>query len=540
MPKKSITTDEYIKRGHRYEEANDLDRAIDELNKALGDEKFTTQIKENLARVHYKRARAHQKKSHPDFGQIISDLETARLFNPSDLTFQQELARVHYKRGWAHQEKPLSDSTQAITDWETALQLDPNFMLEMGEDPVQINFMYGLVYTHQEDYTKAIEYDTKALEEGLKRVARWEEKINGTTVPNAKFALYTEKQKEGLRCAKIYENRGDCESDTLKKISDYSEALKLDPTLTNRLKPRILIHLITSGSDCYHKHDYAGALFFYEKALEGELQNPDLYLLIGQTHEANGDFSKAIAAYSQAAEKRPNHSRTYSNRASAYQKNGNLNEAIADVEMAMTLLNKSDSEKVKPLLASLYCTRGRANKEQSVPGLGHVVSDFKQAMLLDPIFGSEIALECSRAQIAYGEACYNEGDHRTAILSAIEALDADPSAIKAYDLLKTVLCTAQPGALDGFRADEMLSFIRRFPEERRVLLFKQCIEQPDTALGKRFHGDEMKALREKISSEIRETEPEWKPTFRFSQNAESNVGPQQDDDSKSHFPTHGF
>jgi tetratricopeptide (TPR) repeat protein len=92
----------------------------------------------------------------------------------------------------------------------------------------------------------------------------------------------------------------------------------------------------------------------------------------GYAAHRKGNFSAAIADYSEAIRLDPNHARAYSNRGMAYQAKRDLNRAIADFSTAIRLA---------PTLSAAYLNRGIAILAKG--DVDKAIDDFTEAIRLD-------------------------------------------------------------------------------------------------------------------------------------------------------------
>jgi tetratricopeptide (TPR) repeat protein len=93
----------------------------------------------------------------------------------------------------------------------------------------------------------------------------------------------------------------------------------------------------------------------------------------GYAAHRKGNFSAAIADYSEAIRLDPNYARAYSNRGLAYQAKRDLNHAIADFTAAIRL---------SPTLSAAYLNRGIAIMAKG--DADKAIDDFTEAIRLDP------------------------------------------------------------------------------------------------------------------------------------------------------------
>ena len=111
-----------------------------------------------------------------------------------------------------------------------------------------------------------------------------------------------------------------------KAIEEYSEAIRIDPTLANAYFNR--------GFVWYKKRDY-------DKAIEGSpgdslnANDADYHNVRGLAWDDKGDHDKAIADYSEAIRLNPNLAVAYNNRGLAWAQKGCREKAAADYTEAL-------------------------------------------------------------------------------------------------------------------------------------------------------------------------------------------------------------
>lgn len=130
--------------------------------------------------------------------------------------------------------------------------------------------------------------------------------------------------------ANAYYNRG-CEYRTKDEfdlaIADFTEAIRLDPSLSTAYNNRALSH--------FEKGEYDRALPDYEKALQLDPKHTNSYYGLGNLYRAKAEYSKAIENYTKTLELNPNFTLAYINRGNTYTDMGAFDTAIADYKDAI-------------------------------------------------------------------------------------------------------------------------------------------------------------------------------------------------------------
>src|SRR5215475_11998515 len=127
----------------------------------------------------------------------------------------------------------------------------------------------------------------------------------------------------------------------------------------------------------------------------------------GHTDINNGDYDKAIAAFSDAMRLDPKSALAFTNRGVAYERKGDNDRAIADFNEAIRLDPKN-------VLA--FANRGIAYGKKG--DTDRAIADYNEAIRLDP----KNALAFANRGIAYGK----KGDNDRAIADFNEAIRLDP------------------------------------------------------------------------------------------------------------------
>src|SRR5215471_16322385 len=133
----------------------------------------------------------------------------------------------------------------------------------------------------------------------------------------------------------------------------------------------------------------------------------------GQTNINNGDYDRAIAAFSDAMRLDPKSALAFTNRGVAYERKGDMDRAIADFSEAIRL---------DPNYALASSDRGIAYARKG--DNDRAIADFNEAIRLDP----KHVLAFANRGIAYGK----KGDTDRAIADYNEAIRFDPNYALAF------------------------------------------------------------------------------------------------------------
>ena len=134
----------------------------------------------------------------------------------------------------------------------------------------------------------------------------------------------------------------------------------------------------------------------------------------GKTDSNNGDYDRAIAAFSEAIRLDPKNVNAFGNRGIAYAKKGNNDRAIADY---------NDVIRLSPNYANAFLNRGIAYGKKG--DNDRAIADFMEAIRLDP----KNANAFFDRGIAYGK----KGDNDRAIADYNEAIRLNPNYALAFN-----------------------------------------------------------------------------------------------------------
>jgi tetratricopeptide (TPR) repeat protein len=290
-------------------------------------------------------------------------------------------------------------------------------------------------------FTRALEIDPKFVDAYIHRARAAHEKHDYDHALNdASQAIELDRKaaRAYVYRAAAYDELGQCD----KSLPDCEEALRLDPKLA-------LAYVYRASALVSLRHDKEAALADCNKALE---LDPDLALAyLGRTGcRKDGAFSEALADCNLAIQKAPKLAKAYAargairaamkqpdafkdfdtaheldpqdpgifqGRALYFHQKGDLDQALADVDKAITLA---------PKLASGYTLRAmiRVKKNDGKDGLDKAIDDAAKATHLNP--------SSSDAHSAKAMAYVYKGDGDQAFQSSTRALDLNPKAAMAY------------------------------------------------------------------------------------------------------------
>jgi lipoprotein NlpI len=122
-----------------------------------------------------------------------------------------------------------------------------------------------------------------------------------------------------------YEYRAKEEYDTA--IADFSETIRLDPTMTSAFNNR--------GVAYFDKGEYDRAISDLDKALQLDPKHVNAFITRGNAYKGKGEYTKALEDFNQALEIDPNSSTVLIDRGNAFLIMGEIDPAIADYKEAL-------------------------------------------------------------------------------------------------------------------------------------------------------------------------------------------------------------
>ena len=203
---------------------------------------------------------------------------------------------------------------------------------------------------------------------------------------------------------------------------------------------------LKSALEKARRYDYGGAIADYDKAIEIDPENADLYFSRALFKNARADEEGALADYDKAIDLNPEHANAYNNRgdvkraldeyqgaladynkaielnpeyALAYNNRGIIRRALGDRQGALEDYDKA--LEIDPSNADAYSNRGNAKRAR---GDDKGLADYDKALEIDP---SNALMYSNR-----GTAKDTLGDHKGALADYDKALEIDPSNALMY------------------------------------------------------------------------------------------------------------
>jgi tetratricopeptide (TPR) repeat protein len=224
-----------------------------------------------------------------------------------------------------------------------------------------------------------------------------------------KKILQEREEDERLRLhkeAEILLKKGDRASDSDKKISYYTRAIKLDPDYPGAYKRR--------GLTYYGKKDYDRAVADYKKAIKLDDKDPQTFNNLGAAYYFKKKPNEAITNYSKALELDSEYEQGYSNRARAYYNAKDYRLAIKDYSKCLSF-NPDDAAVLK---RRGFCYR-------QIKDYDNAIKDYNAVINLG---GAD-----QRTYNNRGVAFYLKGEIDRAIVDYEKALELKPGYEKAKE-----------------------------------------------------------------------------------------------------------
>ena len=171
---------------------------------------------------------------------------------------------------------------------------------------------------------------------------------------------------------------------------------------------------LKSALEKVRQGDHKGALADYDKAIEIDPENADLYFNRGNAKHALGDDEGALADYDKALELNPEHSNAYINRGATKDALGDYEGALADYDKAL---------EINPSSALMYSNRG--NAKHALGDDEGALADYDKAIEINPMD--------ALAYFNRGAAKGALGDDKGALADYDKALEIDPSNALIYN-----------------------------------------------------------------------------------------------------------
>jgi tetratricopeptide (TPR) repeat protein len=299
--------------------------------------------------------------------------------NPNDaIRYLNEALAINDQDGRAYRDRGLArallrEFDKALADLTKAVEVD-------GSDYENFATLAS-IHSYQEDYAAEIEDYTHAIETYKpKHMGEPEQFVRGYILrADARLKLAEKETDPAKRAAVLEDVLGDCDAVLAIYPDRYPESgyamyrrgraermLERYSDAINSFKNAIQI--VPAGQDIDYLSDaylYRGICWYYigslplargdfeqASSLGGGFQDPRIFLWIGITYHKEGDYRRAIDAYSQAIAKSPGFALAHVNKGRAYMDLQEYDKAIASFNNAI---------RTEPDVGANYYNVGMAN-----------------------------------------------------------------------------------------------------------------------------------------------------------------------------------
>jgi tetratricopeptide (TPR) repeat protein len=220
-------------------------------------------------------------------------------------------------------------------------------------------------------------------------------KVSAATELNTKAALTF------VNSGNAYRNRDDYD----RAIADYTEAIRLDPSLASAYVSRGILR--------YSRKSYDDAIADYTEAARIDPNHAYIYRFDrGMAYRDKKDYDRAIIDFNEAIRLDPKYIAAYFGRGSAYRGKKEYDPAIADYTEAIRL---------DPNVGA-YFVRGTAYRDKK--DYDRAIADYTEAIRLSP--------EYAYLYLGRGTAYRSKKDYDRAIADYTEAIRLSPEDVDAY------------------------------------------------------------------------------------------------------------
>jgi tetratricopeptide (TPR) repeat protein/membrane associated rhomboid family serine protease len=319
----------YISRADAKNRQGDLDGAIADCDQAI-------QLNPQLAHAYGVRAAVQQRKGNLD--RTIADYSQAIQFDPKSADF-------YSARGTAKAVK--GDLDGAIADCDRATELNPKLTA------AQSILEFAKARKVARDRAIAASGNTTPPGEMVQPSRNPPAPLAFLTpsavilaTPSKPIPTRTATPRVGSNDAQFYDDRGFRyyqQKNYEKAMSDYNEAIRLDPNYARAYNRRGLVY--------YHQKNYEKAISDFNEAIRLDPYYAHPYNNRGLAYYEQKNYEKAITDFSEAIRLDPYYAHPYNNRGLAYYEQKKFEKAISDYNEAIRL---------DPKYAVAYRNRGDA------------------------------------------------------------------------------------------------------------------------------------------------------------------------------------
>ncbi len=385
-----------------------------------------------------------------DLQGAIDDFSKSIRLNAND-------PRVFYDLGVAYQHK--GDWANAITNFQMVVRLRS----DSGQayfNLASCEYQSGLYQESANDYSQALGVDPK-----------WAEALHG----------------RGLAHEKLAEAKAGPEKlpDLDLAINDYTQALVLAPGNAAISFDRGVAYLRKYELERRDRDLLTSAIQDYTVAINGQVESAEVYYDRGYAHQRLGEFDEAIADYTAALSKKPDHAASLRQRGEAYDakaerllKNGD--QAGANAQWELGLKDLDAAKGLRPNDPSVLDALGQAHYEKGE--YEKAANDYQQEIQLRSSGASGGDMEQRRTSEAYvnlGTVEFKQKRFEEAIRDYKTAIEKDSRDGLAYCDLNAVYISLN-------QADQGAQYMANAPRDASTTCRGQVIGESDLAGRKAF------------------------------------------------------
>lgn len=348
------------------------------------------------------------------------------------------------------------DFAKAISNFQKALELDPNYTLglkSLGNLYLETNrddealecyqksialepsdsetyYHIGLIYSNKHIYTKEVEYYEKAALLDPKP-----ETYN--VLANAYFKLFEfGKAAEYFTKASELKPAEPLFQTNLKNTKESQVNFVVDQAKLRALQYN------EKGNSYHRNNEFDQAIYYYQKAVEENLNDPVFYRNLGGSYVANKDDNNAVEAYVKAVEIDRNDSNTFNELGCCYSRLKSFDKAIDMFDQALALdpTNIYYKQNIEYAEEQNQLTPEQINDQIEAADLNQKGTDlFRQSKFQDALenYQRSVNLNPNDANVIFnlGNTLFSLGRYDECLAQIRRALELAPTNIPALNLL---------------------------------------------------------------------------------------------------------